>query len=231
MLLYQPADGYRYNSDSIFLYSFIKQFKPKGNVLDVGCGVGVISALIARDFRVNLSVVDKQKRAIAYAKKNFQINSIEANIYLGDFLDIEFSDKFDFIVSNPPFYSPAVIQSQDNSLNISRYSHHLPLEGFIQKSKKLLKPRGYLIFCYDAKQSDKIFFNLLKNSLQPQAVRFIHPKADKEAKLIMVCARANSKSQLKVQKPLIVFDKDSNYLDEAKRAFIQADTYSLTASF
>ncbi len=42
LLLYQIPNGYRYNSDSIFLYSFIKRFKPKGKVLDVGCGVDFI---------------------------------------------------------------------------------------------------------------------------------------------------------------------------------------------
>ena len=229
MLFYQPSSGYRYNSDSIFLYSFIKRFRPKGELLDVGAGVGIISALIARDFKIDLNIIDKQPQAIYYAKRNFEINGIEAKVWEGDFLETSFSKKFDFIISNPPFYSPSVIQSQNNSLNISRYSHHLPLERFIQKSKELLKPRGYLIFCYDAKQIDKISFELIKNRLQIQFIRFIHPKLSKEAKLVMVSARANSKSELKVDKPLILFDESNNYLKEAREAFLEADTYSLTA--
>jgi len=49
MLLYQPESGYCYNSDSIFLYDFIDSFKPKGRVLDVGAGCGVLGLLVARD--------------------------------------------------------------------------------------------------------------------------------------------------------------------------------------
>jgi tRNA1(Val) A37 N6-methylase TrmN6 len=230
LIFYQPPKGYRYNSDSIFLYKFIKDFKPKGDLLDVGVGVGIISGLLARDFKINLSVVDKQSRAIFYTKKNFEINSIDAQIYEGDFLEIEFKKKFDFIISNPPFYSSCVIQSKNDSLNVSRYSHHLPLEKFIKKAKSLLKPRGYLIFCYDAKQTDKVLFSLLEAKLKPQALKFIHPKIQKEAKLLMVAARANSKSACKIQNPLILFDEKNNYLPEAKEIFKEANSYSLTAS-
>jgi tRNA1(Val) A37 N6-methylase TrmN6 len=231
LLFYQPPDGYRYNSDSIFLYKFIKGFKPKGDILDVGCGVGIISGLLGRDFDIDLSLIDKQPKALFYAKKNFEINSLKASFYQGDFLEVEFQKRFDFIISNPPFYSPTVIQSKNSSLNISRYAHHLPLEEFISKSKKLLKPRGYLIFCYDAKQTDRILANLKQNRLQPQALRFIHPKQDREAKLLMVSARANSKSECKIRPPLILFDKNSNYLQEAKETFLEANSYSVTASF
>jgi len=34
MVLYQAKDGYSYNSDSIFLYSFIREFPLKGKLLD-----------------------------------------------------------------------------------------------------------------------------------------------------------------------------------------------------
>ena len=42
MLLYQPQEGYCYNSDSIFLYDFISSFNPRGRMLDVGAGCGVV---------------------------------------------------------------------------------------------------------------------------------------------------------------------------------------------
>lgn len=48
MLLSQLKDGYRYNSDSIFLYDFIKKRGFKGVVLDVGCGCGIVGALLKK---------------------------------------------------------------------------------------------------------------------------------------------------------------------------------------
>jgi len=227
MFLYQPHNGYRYNSDSIFLYDFIRRFPIKGKVLDIGCGVGIISLLIGRDFPVEITAIDKQSRAVEYAKHNYILNGIDARVIEVDFAEWEVREEFDYIVSNPPFYAPSVRQSEDNSLNISRYSHHLPLEVLISKAKKLLRPRGYFIFCYDAKQSDRVFSELLKNSLQPEFVRFLHPKIDRESKIVMICARKNSKSQMKILPPLIVFGEDGEYLDEAKRAFEIASTHSI----
>ncbi len=229
MLFYQPPEGYRYNSDSIFLFQFIKSHKLRGKVLDVGSGVGIISALIVKNFNVEISLIDKQPKAIEYSKKNFEINLLKGKFYEGDFLEVEFRDRFDFIVSNPPFYDSNVIQSQNNSLNTSRYSHHLPIEKFIFKVKKLLNPKGYFIFCYDAKQIDKILFELIKNRLQPERIKFIHPKIGKKAKTVMITARANSKSFLDVEPPLIVFDEVSRYLPMAKKAFLDANSYSITA--
>ena len=89
MFLYQPTKGYIYNSDSIFLYDFISSFRPKGELLDVGCGVGIISLLLTRDFNIRSSIIDKQKNMLQYAKNNYKINSLEADSYLGDFIDMD----------------------------------------------------------------------------------------------------------------------------------------------
>ncbi|BBG65709.1 tRNA (adenine37-N(6))-methyltransferase TrmN6 [Hydrogenimonas sp.] len=142
MLFYQPLDGYRFNSDSIFLYDFIRSFSPSGELLDVGCGVGVIGLLLARDFNLRPTLVDKQRLMVSYARKNAEINGIEAEVVLGDFLEFESPERFDFVVSNPPFYHEDVIKSEDLHIHACRYNSHLPPKPFFAKVKRLLKPRG-----------------------------------------------------------------------------------------
>ena len=231
MVIYQPKSGYNYNSDSIFLYKFIRDFSPKGELLDIGSGVGVLALLSARDFSVNVTVVEKQKIMLNFLKRNFAINNLKVDIVEGDFLEVNLSKKFDFIISNPPFYDSFVTQSRDSIINIARYNHHLPLDRFIKRAKALLKPRGWFIFCYDAKQSDRVFYHLRENKLVPEKVRYIHPKVEREAKTILVASRLNSKSLCKVLPPLVVFDSSSNYLSEAKEAFLLANTHSIKAEF
>ncbi|HHC11512.1 MAG TPA: methyltransferase domain-containing protein [Campylobacterales bacterium] len=226
MFLYQPTKGYAYNSDSIFLYNFISTFTPRGKLLDVGCGVGIISLLLSRDFNIETSIIDKQKIMLQYAQKNYTINKLEAKAYLGDFIHTKIDEQFDFIVSNPPFYN-TISQSENEHLNIARYAHHLPIDDFIKKVKSILRPRGRFIFCYDAKQIDILLYTLIKYKINPETVRFVHSKIDRESKLVMISARMNSKSMMKVLSPLIVFDKDSNYNYEAKEAFIKASTNSI----
>lgn len=228
MFLYQPTTGYAYNSDSIFLYQFISSFHPKGKLLDVGCGVGIISLLLSRDFKLETSIIDKQEIMLQYAEHNYTINNLTVKSYRADFLLWEEGDqRFDMIISNPPFYDSRVTQSQNEHLNIARYAHHLPIDAFVQKVKLHLKPRGRFIFCYDAKQVDRLLFALITHKLNPEVIRFVHPKEDRESKLVMIAARANSKSMMKVLPPLIVFDQESCYQQEAQEAFAMASTHSI----
>jgi len=231
LYLYQPTSGYAYNSDSIFLYDFISTFNPKGSLLDVGCGVGIISLLLTRDFKITTSIVDKQDIMLKYAQHNFELNKLEAKAYLGDFQEISETVKYDFIISNPPFYDSNVIQSENEHLNIARYAHHLPIGEFIAKVKRLLKPRGYFIFCYDAKQIDRLLFSLKEEKINPEVIRFVHSKIDRESKLVMIAARMNSKSLTKILPPLIVFNEKSNYNQEAENAFNRASTQSIKGDY
>lgn len=231
MFLYQPTKGYAYNSDSIFLVDFIGQFKPKGKLLDVGCGVGIISLLLSRDFNIETTIIDKQKIMLQYAKHNYTINNLDVKGYLGDFIEFEDEVAFDYVVSNPPFYDSSVTQSQNEHLNIARYAQHLPIDAFIKRVKGVLRPRGRFIFCYDAKQIDRVLHSLVKHKINPELLRFVHSKIDRESKLVMISARANSKSLMKIMPPLVVFDDENRYRDEAKKAFIKASTNSIKGDY
>jgi len=231
LFLYQPTSGYCYNSDSIFLYDFISQFQPKGKLLDVGCGVGIISLLLTRDFNVETSIIDKQEKMLSYATHNFALNGLNVTPYLGDFTTLQTEERFDFIVSNPPFYDPRVTQSEDTHLNIARYAHHLPIEQFIRRVKTFLKPKGWFVFCYDAKQIDLLMQYLKVYGINPEKIQFVHSKIDRESKLVMIAARNNSKSMTQIMPPFVVFDEKSNYLPPAVRAFERANTHSIKGDF
>jgi len=231
MFLYQPTSGYCYNSDSIFLYDFILSFNPKGSLLDVGCGVGIISLLLSRDCNIVTSIIDKQENMLEYAKHNYILNDLEACNYLGDFRSFETSDKFDYIISNPPFYDDSVVQSENIHLNIARYAQHLPIKEFVAKVKKLLKPRGYFIFCYDAKQVDILLETLRKEGINPEKMLFVHSKLSRDSKLVMIAARVGSKAMMQVLPPFIVFDENSIYVKKAQDIFTKANIYSIKGDF
>jgi len=227
MFLYQPTSGYCYNSDSIFLYDFISNFKPKGSLLDVGCGVGVLSILLKRDFEINTSIIDIQESMLKYAQHNFDLNGFDVDAYLGDFNTMLTEDRYDFIISNPPFYDTQVIKSKNRHLNIARYADHLPVDSFIKRVKRYLKPKGWFIFCYDAKQIDNLLKVLKEQQINPEKIQFVHSKIDRDAKLVMIAARNNSKSTTQILPPFITFDKNNNYLTKAQNAFNKADLYSI----
>ncbi|MCF6339269.1 MAG: methyltransferase [Sulfurimonas sp.] len=227
MLLYQPESGYCYNSDSIFLYNFISSFKPHGKVLDVGAGCGVVGLLVARDNqRVKLEAVEKQDDFVEYATINARVNNIPYTIYKKDFLEFDEDKKYDYIISNPPFYHDGVTKSQNEMLFNARYNVNLPLKSFFKKVSKILKPKSHFIFCYDASQFGLICSELHIVNMKIIDVEFIHPKKDRVASLVMIHARNNSRSLMKVLPPFISFD-GKEFSQKAKSIYEKARTQSI----
>lgn len=232
MVLYQPNNGYCYNSDTHFLYNFIVQnlYKFKnvhGEVLDIGSGSGILGLLVSREYeKLNLNQCEIQKSFQELSQINARCNKLDANIYKGSFLDLEFDKQFDMCVSNPPFYHSDVIKSENENLKIARYNDSLPLRAFIQKVSKVLKSNGKFFFCYDVKQLDEIIALLKEYKLNIESLQFVHPKKDKSATLVLVYARKNSKSLLNVLAPLAVFNKE-DFTQEVMDIYKKSSTHSI----
>jgi len=227
MLLYQPETGYCYNSDSVFLYDFISFFKPKGKVLDIGAGCGIVGLLVARDNpKVSLEAVEKQDTFIEYAKHNARVNKIEYKLYQGDFLELEFEEKYDYIISNPPFYPEGAKKSDNEMLFNARYNVNLPIDDFFKKVSQILKPQSHFIFCYDATQFTLICAAFERVKMRVIDVQFIHPKIDKSASLVMVHAKNGSRSLTKIWAPFISFE-DGEFTPKAQSIYDKAKTQSI----
>jgi tRNA1Val (adenine37-N6)-methyltransferase len=226
MILHQPESGYCYNSDSLFLYDFINRFQPKGRVLDVGAGCGIVGLLVARDNeKVELEAVEKQEAFVKYAKKNAQVNGINYKIYHSDLNSLEVDEKYDYIISNPPFYPSGAQKSSDEMLFQARYDVNLPMEQFFKKVSQLLKPKSHFIFCYDATQFGLVCAELARVKMRVVDVRFVHPKVDRSASIVLVHARNGSNSLMKVWEPFISFNGDEQS-DESKAIYKKANTQS-----
>ncbi len=227
MLLYQPESGYCYNSDSVFLYDFISSLHPKGRVLDVGAGCGVVGLLVARDnHKVQLEAVEKQEAFIFYATTNARVNQIEYTMHEGDFLDLDESKKYDYIISNPPFYHDGASRSDNEMLFNARYNINLPLKDFFKKVSRVLKPQSHFVFCYDAAQFGLICAELEKVKLRVTDVRFVHPKIDKKASLVMLHVRNGSKALMKIWPPLVSFE-GGEFSQEVQDIYKKASTQSI----
>ncbi|EDM23706.1 tRNA1(Val) (adenine(37)-N6)-methyltransferase [Caminibacter mediatlanticus] len=225
MILYQPKNGYCYNSDTMFLYDFISKFNIKGDVLEVGGGCGVLGLLIKRDFpKINLTIIEKQKVMYDFTLKNSKENNLEAEVINADFLEYKFDKKFNFIISNPPFYK-GTLKSENEIKKIARYEEYLPMEEFFNKVNSLLVENGEFIFCYDAKRIDDIIKTLPK-PLKITDMRFMYPRVNKNASLVMIRAKRHAKSMVKIHPPLIGLEGEE-YSKEASEIYKKANTKSI----
>jgi len=232
LLLYQPHDGYCYNSDTHFLHHFIntnlKIFKNiKGELLDIGSGSGILGLLVARDnAKLNLNQCELQEKFQELSKINSKNNKIDSKIYKGKYQDISFDKLFDICVSNPPFYHSSVVKSENENIKIARYNDSMPLVDFISKTSKILNQNGKFFFCYDVKQLNDIILTLNEFKFNIESIQFVHPKLGKDATLVLIYARKNSKSLMKILSPLIVFDGE-DFTNEVQDIYKVSSTHSI----
>ena len=74
----------------------------KGDVLDVGCGYGVIGIVMSSFFDVKIDMVDVNKRAIHLTKMNIKENNVKNINVFESFCYQNINKKYDIIITNPP---------------------------------------------------------------------------------------------------------------------------------
>lgn len=88
----------------LLLSTFHKADGLKGKVLDLGCGAGVIGASLKQQFpKIKLTMSDIHAMALTSSQRTLNENSLAGEVLASDvFSHIE--ERFDLIVSNPPFH-------------------------------------------------------------------------------------------------------------------------------
>lgn len=92
--IYQIAEGYCYNSDSLFLWDFCMPYLRRGSrVLELGSGSGIIGILCAREMKslgenIRLFQIEKQREYAILNAKNAMINGIDSTVINADCRDL-----------------------------------------------------------------------------------------------------------------------------------------------
>jgi len=206
----------------------LKIFKNiQGELLDIGSGSGILGLLVCRDNeKLHLNQCEIQEKFQKLSSINAKNNNIKNNLYTEDFNEYNFDKKFDYCVSNPPFYHGSVVKSMNENIRIARYNDSLPLENFIKKTYNILTQNGKFFFCYDVKQINDIIYMLNKYRFNIEAMQFVYPSINKDATLILIYARKNSKSMTKVLPPLIVFENE-NFTKKVDAIYKKTSTHSI----
>ena len=76
--------------------------KLSGNVLDLGCGIGVVGIILGTiNKNINIDMVDINERALSLVRDNLTLNKVKANVFSSDVYS-NINKKYDYIITNPP---------------------------------------------------------------------------------------------------------------------------------
>ena len=127
----------------------------KKNLLEIGTGSGCIAiSLIKERPNCRIVAIDKSLKALKVARKNAEIHQVGKKInFLNIDVDKYFCNKYDLIISNPPYIKKSELLSLDKDVKL--YEPKIALSGgysgletffkIINKCKRLLKNNGKLI--------------------------------------------------------------------------------------
>ena len=141
--------------------------------MDVGTGTGcIILSLVKERPKSRGIALDSSKKAIKTAVSNAKLHHLQNKI---KFINIDVDkfnyNKYDFIVSNPPYINNINFKRLDENVRVfePKLALKAGIDGLkiirklILKSKKLLKKNGKLIFEIGVNQKDICTNLLLKN--------------------------------------------------------------------
>lgn len=150
-----------------------KYFNSSVNIVDIGTGSGCIAITLKKEFPSSkVSAVDISKKALEIAKKNALENNVEITFLEGNLLE-PLSEKYDIIISNPPYiaYEEEIMEIvKNNEPSLALYAAHNGLacfEQILESADKVLTKRNLLAFEIGHNQG-----NILKTYAQaifPQA--------------------------------------------------------------
>src|SRR5262245_41959131 len=130
---------------------------PQPRILDLGTGSGNLAVAVAHQPKgAQLTAIDLRPEALAVAQRNAFKHGVAARIRFvaGDlFTPLSPGERFDFIVSNPPYIPHAEIARLQPG--VRDYEPHLALDGgpsgyevferLVAQAPNYLEPDGYLV--------------------------------------------------------------------------------------
>ena len=210
------ACAMKVGTDGVILGAWAEVSDAK-RILDVGTGSGLIALMISqRNAQATVDAIDIDGDAVSQASANVKASPFGSRIRLKtvDFAVIEKNEKYDAIVSNPPFYNEQT-NCPDTRRDAARHTSSLPFETLICKARAHLNDDGCLSVIIPYGEASNFIATAAAHKLALSHRTDIHPNPRKEPKrtlLTFKCKRLNSTTTDK----LFIRNEDNEYSTEYK---------------
>jgi len=142
----QDKCAMKVGTDAVLLGAWSSVTNNPNSILDIGAGTGILAMMLAQRCSAELiDAIEIDDNAFEQCVDNFENAPWSDRLYcyhasLKELVD-EIEDKYELIISNPPFYSEDY-KTSDNSRDLARFSDALPVEQLIASVSKLLAMDG-----------------------------------------------------------------------------------------
>ena len=116
----------------IFGAWFAKKNLSAQNILDIGSGTGLLMLMLAQKQQAQIEGIEIDSTCLEQLQENISQSEWKerVKVHAGDVRSFQSSIKYDFIISNPPFYENS-LSSPSAASNLARHSAELNLKELL----------------------------------------------------------------------------------------------------
>lgn len=143
------------NTDGVLLAALAESENPK-RILDIGTGTGVLALMLAQRFPTSkVEAVEIDELASSTAGRNFQASVFSDRLVINNIAIEQYHpiEKFDLIISNPPFFVNDLKNTEEKK-GIARHASDQFFNHLIKKVDDIMNDRGSFWFILPIKQAE-----------------------------------------------------------------------------
>jgi len=218
----QSPDVFSFSLDAVLLARFAG-VPPRGRVLDLCTGNGVIPLLLTTRTAAVIDGVEIQSRLADMAQRSVRLNGLEDRVTIteGDLREWKAEGElYDAVTVNPP-YLP--LQSGDHKDNVhqamARHELSCRLEDVVAACARSVRRGGRVSMVHRPSRLADIIDLMRRYKLEPKRIRFVHPRKEAEANMVLIEATREGKPEVRLLPPVIVYGDDGDYSPELLAVF------------
>ncbi|MGO1585382.1 MAG: tRNA1(Val) (adenine(37)-N6)-methyltransferase [Mesonia sp.] len=218
----QDRCAMKIGTDGVLLGAWAKISTNTFSILDIGAGTGVIALMLAQRSQAGLiDALEIDEDAYEQCVDNFENSPWGDRLFcyhadLDEFTE-EFSSEeeseedYDFIVSNPPYFKPALAEETSEARKKARFYDALPFEELLKNAAQLLSKNGTFQTIIPFSEYERFIHLAQKVQLHVQRVTLV--KGNQNAPVKRVLLQLGFE-KLPLQENTLVIEKERHVYTE-----------------
>lgn len=221
----QHPGRFCFGMDAVLLSSFSKVKKGE-KTIDLGTGTGIIPILLEAKTKGNHFVgIDIQEASVEMARRSVELNNLTHKI---DIVHADIKEavtvfgkaSFDVVTSNPPYMNSGHgITNPNEPKAIARHELLCSLADVVSQAAGLLRENGRFYMVHRPTRLAEIFGCMYEHRLEPKRMCLVYPYVNREPNMVLIEAIKGAGKELRVDKPLIVYNENGTYTDELLKMY------------
>lgn len=186
----QDRCAMKIGTDGVLLGAWASLGENPNSILDIGAGTGIIALMLAqRSLAETVDAIEIDENSYEQCVENFEASGWADRLFcyhagLDEFVE-EIEEKYDSIVSNPPFYSEDV-SSGNTSRDIARQNTSLPFDELLKGISKLLADDGTFSSIIPFKEEESFIALGSQFGLFPERITRVKGSSSSEIKRSLI---------------------------------------------